>query len=210
MRHGRIHDVGKPIPTASKKGLAPHEETIKLQYANVSKDLQGLNSFRYQRQISGGNQELIEALTFHHYLETQQLLSYQDAAARLAEISGPDFTVMLGPDDYLLGIYDMVGELMRHAITAMATGAFAVADHESIMPRTVLTDMRELRSCLEKLELDEGSFLARDVGKKMPVMKQCVEKVENAMYGLIVRGSERPKGWMPDAETTVRGEVEGY
>ena len=32
----------------------------------------------------------------------------------------------------------------------------------------------------------------------MEVMRQSVEKVEGAVYGLVVRGSERPKGWVPD------------
>ena len=38
----------------------------------------------------------------------------------------------------------------------------------------------------------------RDVEKKIEVMRQSVEKVEGAAYGLVVRGSERPKGWIPD------------
>jgi hypothetical protein len=44
----------------------------------------------------------------------------------------------------------------------------------------------------------------------MPVMRECVDKVEKALYGLTVRGSERPKGWMPDVGGDRRPEVEGY
>ena len=40
--------------------------------------------------------------------------------------------------------------------------------------------------------------LKRDTEQKMQVMRQSVEKVEGAIYGLVVRGSERPKGWVPD------------
>ena len=40
--------------------------------------------------------------------------------------------------------------------------------------------------------------LKRENEKKIDVMRQSVEKVEGAAYGLVVRGSERPKGWIPD------------
>ncbi len=40
--------------------------------------------------------------------------------------------------------------------------------------------------------------LYRDTEQKMQVMRQSVEKVEGAVYGLVVRGSERPKGWVPE------------
>ena len=132
--------------------------------------------------------------------------------------SGLESPVTLQLDDYLLGVFDMVGELMRFAITTMATtGELPRASASSakslgaeaggIMERTVLADMRELRGWLEKLDIDESPF-SRDVEKKMPVMRQSVEKIENAAYGLIVRGSERPKGWMPDIEGG--REVESY
>jgi hypothetical protein len=40
-------------------------------------------------------------------------------------------------------------------------------------------------------------------------MNTCVEKVETAVYGMIVRGRERPKGWVPDLSED-RGAVESY
>lgn len=82
--------------------------------------------------------------------------------------------------------------------------------------RDILTDLRSLRSSFESLDTTTSSKdwspLKRDVGKKMEVMRSCVEKVEGAMYGMIVRGRERPKGWVPDlggGETQGR-EVESY
>ena len=68
--------------------------------------------------------------------------------------------------------------------------------------------MRNLRSALESLDAGTGPF-ARDVDKKMDVMRASVEKVEKALYGLTVRGAERPKGWMPDTSTGRALEVEG-
>ena len=119
---------------------------------------------------------------------------------------------MLSEADYALGVFDMVGELMRFAITTMATnGRSAVGDameldDDGVPLRTVLSDLRELRSYLELVDAS-GSSLSRDYGKKMGVMQECVEKVEKASYGQVVRGSERPKGWIPDLDDR-REEVE--
>lgn len=132
--------------------------------------------------------------------------------------------VDLSVEDYILGVYDMTGELMKFAITAMATsGALPTpstssdtqqvevdADTDAASDRrNVLTDLRELRSALEALDPGLGPF-AKEAEKKMEVMRSSVEKVERALYGLTVRGAERPKGWMPDVMDGGRGlEVEG-
>jgi predicted translin family RNA/ssDNA-binding protein len=106
-------------------------------------------------------------------------------------------------DDYVLGIFDLVGELMRFAITTMATtGSLpgSKIDGDSDKERTILMDLRLLRTHFEALDTttcgDMG--LGKDVEKKLEVMKACVEKVETAVYGMIVRGRERPMGWVPD------------
>ena len=52
---------------------------------------------------------------------------------------------------------------------------------------------------LEGLEGGGGRF-SGDCEKKAEVMRNSVEKVEKAFYGLVVRGAERPKGWNPDLD----------
>ena len=93
---------------------------------------------------------------------------------------------------------------MRFAITSMATNG----EIPKAWDRDVVQDLRALRAEFEGLEIREGR-LKGDVVKKMEIMRQCVEKVENAVYGMIVRGRERPKGWVMQEEG-VRREVEGY
>jgi len=159
--------------------------------ASIAPDLQGLNANRYQRNISGGLQELVEALAFHHYITAGTLLSYSSAGSS-AVLSGIELTV----SDYILGIFDFVGEAMRFGITMVALSGGDGGDADKI-----LMDMRRLREEFEGIDTlhhGGGSFIGKDVDKKMMVMKQCVEKVENAVYGVIVRGSEKPKGWVPE------------
>jgi predicted translin family RNA/ssDNA-binding protein len=171
------------------------------QFVAIAPDLQGINAWRYQRQISGGIQEYMEAISFEHYLRHQSLITISEAAATLQGV------IELTGDDYVLGLFDLVGELMRFAITTMATTGSLPAGGE----RDILVDLRGLRMWFEKLDTSScgGTGLGRDVEKKMEVMRTSVEKVESAVYGLIIRGRERPKGWVPDLEGE-RGVVESY
>lgn len=182
--------------------------TIQQNFNAIAPDLAGINGWRYQRQISGGIQEYMEALSFEHYTRHQKLITPEEAAATLPE------NVTLTGDDYILGIFDLVGELMRFAITTMATsGSIPGSEKTPDAPdqRDILMDLRALRRCFQALDTtsSKDSFLGRDAEKKMEVMLTCVEKVETAVYGMIVRGRERPKGWIPDVSED-RGAVESY
>lgn len=246
----RVRNVGQAVPPFVNKSNAQYWDTIQKQYSNIAADLQSLNAHRYAHNITGGNQEFIEALSFHHYLETQSLISYDDAKAKIAalskgepkegEVQDEHKVVPLTPEDYILGICDMTGELMRFSVTSMATNgklpagrakatpatrspaAAEEADKMDIdsqvpaatgseKPRTVLDDLRSIRLQLEMFEAPFGPKWVSELDtKKMPVLRECVDKVEKALYGLTVRGSERPKGWMPDMSSDRRAEVESF
>jgi predicted translin family RNA/ssDNA-binding protein len=145
-------------------------------------------------------------------LEKQQLIS-QEEAQKL--ISGG---ITLTEGDYILGIFDLIGELMRFAITTMATtGEIPRCNPEAgnTGETDILTDLRSIRVAFEALDTVENKALggiARDMDKKMQVMKTCVEKVEQSVYGMIIRGRERPKGWIPDISGNMSGDsnVEAY
>ncbi|EME49006.1 hypothetical protein DOTSEDRAFT_162986 [Dothistroma septosporum NZE10] len=211
----RVRKLNEPLPQHVVKGNKQYYDVIAERLASVSNDLQGLNAWRYARQISGGCQEYVEAASFEHYLTTASLLTYDDAAAQLLAHDKDGPGIELSAEDYLLGIFDMTGELMRFAITTMATGGSLPgvasdttnpAGVHAFSKRNVLHDLRALRSALEALNAGQGPF-AKEAEKKMDVMKTSVEKVERSLYGLVVRGAERPKGWLPDADRPV--EVEG-
>ena len=207
--HHSLRALNQPLAPHITKSNAPYYTTISTSYASISKDLQNLNSHRYARQISGGHQEYIEAASFEHYLTTASLLSYEDAVSKVRALDAEGPGVGLSYEDYVLGIYDMTGELMRFAITAMAmNGALpmpapaasgdAMDVDSAASQRTILTDLRQLRSALESLNTSATGPFGKEADKKADVMRQSVEKVERALYGLTVRVAERPKGWMPD------------
>lgn len=116
--------------------------------------------------------------------------------------------IILTQEDYLLGIFDLTGEMMRFGITAIATTGRlptspSPAPSSSLPPPTttitqadLLHDLRTLRAGFAAL-FATGKFGA-EMEKKADVMRQSVEKVERAAYGIVVRGKERPEGWVPD------------
>lgn len=164
--------------------------TINSLFQSIVHDLQGINGYRYRSNITGGIQEFMEAVLFQYYLETQRLLDYEGASRRLPE------GIMLTYEDYALGIFDMTGELMRFAITYMATNGKLPGTKGG--SSSILTDMQFLRTELENIDPGGSYGLAKEFGQKLKTTRTSTEKVENGVYSMIVRGKERPKGWRPD------------
>lgn len=244
----------------------------------MASDLRGVNAYRYARSISPGLQEWVEAMLFWGYLERGRLVGWGELRGVLGDIvagggmvdemgvveaekkgedegsggsglgEGDATGLELTPEDYILGLFDATGELMRFAITAMATTGslpslspstststtFTIQPDPQSQPpssptvsqpadppkkehqetatkqptseadRTILTDLRALRHALTRLDVAANSPYSWT--RKAEVTAQSVEKVERALYGLVVRGAERPRGWMPELEVGVREE----
>jgi predicted translin family RNA/ssDNA-binding protein len=81
---------------------------IQQQFLSIASDLSGINAWRYQRQISGGVQEYLEAISFEHYLRHQNLISIKESAALLPA------TIDLTGDDYVLGFGRRVDEVCNY------------------------------------------------------------------------------------------------
>ena len=197
--------MGEGIPSSllKSKDYSQHTTTIRDRFVSIAPDLRGINAYRYQRQISPGIQEFMEAVLFRHYLETESILSPSESVKLLPE------NLQLTEDDYILGLFDMTGELMRYAITQVAShGTLPVS--KSPGRANLLVGLQDLRIELEALNTSGSFALARDVGQKMSTTRASVEKVENVVYSMTVRGKERPKGWNPGFDAAREmGEVEG-
>ncbi|KAF9133087.1 hypothetical protein BGW39_010619 [Mortierella sp. 14UC] len=105
-------------------------------------------------------------------------------------------TLEVTDEDYLLGIADLTGELMRLAINTLG---------QSLMPTTTLQEndgilspeqrvqhilqfLRDIKSGFDGLSLTKMS----PISKKMGVLKQSLQKIELACYNVKVRGAEYP------------------
>jgi predicted translin family RNA/ssDNA-binding protein len=130
--------------TYAKAAACGREKLVEVQriYAGLKHEVEGDLFWRHHRQISPGLQEYIEALSFAYYLEHKALISFDDVQKSLCEPEGRREPVCgsyyltlscpclkrdshvqffpLTPNDYLLGVSDLTGELMRFAISAMS------------------------------------------------------------------------------------------
>lgn len=86
-------DRGRALKAASKGWDKLHE--IQAMFASVRHELAGSRFWRYQRQVSPGLQEYIEALGFAHYLETGKLIRFEDVQKTLSDEQGSPVRVLL-------------------------------------------------------------------------------------------------------------------
>jgi Translin family len=61
---------------------------VQVMYAALKDELQGDRFWRYQRQVSPGLQEYIEALSFAHYLEHETLIKFDQVQDTLRDADG--------------------------------------------------------------------------------------------------------------------------
>ncbi|QKX64562.1 uncharacterized protein TRUGW13939_11737 [Talaromyces rugulosus] len=235
----RLRAVNTQIPPSIAKENKTRLDQILDLFRSIVPDITGINAWRYQRQISGGIQEYIEAVSFQHYIETQRLITVDEITSQLPA------GVMVTEEDYLMGVFDLTGEMMRFAVTTLSTGGQIKKEEEKeekeekmdtsddatnrgddavksvpTLPASkagIVVDLRYMRAMLENLNVPRRhrSHMMRDMHKKLGVMQNSVEKVERAAYGILVRGSERPSGWTPDLSTAAGAgaasvEVESY
>lgn len=97
-----------------------------------------------------------------------------------------------------MGIFDLSGEMMRFATTSAAlTGKMAggsATPPGDDRERTMIVDMQDLGSFFEMLPQQYN----KSYQVKLSTLRSSVLKVEKLAYGLTVRGTERPAGWMPE------------
>ncbi|SNX87914.1 uncharacterized protein MEPE_06625 [Melanopsichium pennsylvanicum] len=177
------------------------EEEEAVMDASTSK----LRSQRYERNIGGGLEEFIEAISFYHYLRTTQLITLAQIQARFlsspvtessfyssstspTNTTGPSTSHSEGKHQvvlpipthrYLLGLSDLTGELMRFATNAVGQGGTGT------LVQQVLSITRQLRD-----GLDTFIPLVRDMKKKQVVTNQSLRKIEDILYAITVRSAE--------------------
>ncbi|KAL2890763.1 Translin-associated protein X [Ceratocystis lukuohia] len=206
----RVRSLNKDLPSPIQREVDLRLAAIRTSLEPVAGDLQGINRYRYHNQMRC-LEELVEALSFMHYIRTQTLISPAQAQAAV-----PVPTVLLNEHDYLYGIFDLFGEMMRFAtVAAGRTGSLGgvVQPADGGGDKTHV-DGGQGRSMLDDIQNMSAEFecFPEAPGKayrmKMEEMRNSVKKVEALGYGLAIRRSERPKGWVPDLDVGPAPEVE--
>lgn len=153
----------------------------------IASELINEDPYRFTRAFSPGVQEYIEALSFYHYLKDLRLISFKEAQAELVFAEQEEHLCLkLSPLDFVLGIADLTGELMRLCLNSAAGG-------DTDTPFAVCKFLREVHDKFVAL-----GNINRDVTSKLRVLNASLRKVERACYTLEVRGSEIPKHMLAD------------
>lgn len=191
------------------------DNLAKTLFQNIAQELNHQDSYQYLRAYSGGLQEYIEAITFYNYLSENKLPDWSDIEKNLTyktlptdcdEVNLPDeqnitatneeIKTLITPTEYILGVADLTGELMRKCINNLASG--------------------DITSCYQTCNLVRDMHMGfigcvgicgKEIRRKLYVLKQSLIKMENVCYTVKVRGSEIPKHML--AEVAI-GAAEDY
>ncbi|XP_023215573.1 translin-associated protein X-like [Centruroides sculpturatus] len=165
----------------------------------VAKELENEDLYFYLRAYSPGLQEYVEAVTFYNYIKNERLLGLEEIQSDLTydeetetidgnhEIKRLKLVLVLPPLEYILGVADLTGELMRKCINSVGQGNLEE-------PFKLCAFLQNIHNAFGIL----GNIPGREISRKIFVLRQSMKKVENACYTIQVRGSEIPKFMLKD------------
>merc|ERR1719186_1455632 len=120
--------------------------------------------------------------------ESQEALAISVDDLSLSEEPTILISVTVPQSEYILGLADLTGELMRNAINSLGSGNMDVCF-------TLLDILQNMSDGFSRIPRHEAP---KDFGQKVYTLKQSCKKVENACYAISVRGSEIPKSHLAD------------
>ncbi|XP_025909168.1 translin-associated protein X [Nothoprocta perdicaria] len=183
-------------------------DAVRRKIKQVAQELIGEDMYQFHRAISPGLQEYVEAVSFQYFIKTRSLISVEEINKQLIftaedreEITNKTsdsqdkqpatWSLKVTPVDYLLGVADLTGELMRLCISSVGNGDIDTPFELSQFLRQIYDGFTFI-----------GNTGPYEVSKKLYTLKQSLAKVENACYTLKVRGSEIPKHMLADVFST--------
>ncbi|KAL6487664.1 hypothetical protein MHYP_G00042900 [Metynnis hypsauchen] len=176
---------------------------VRQKIGQVAEELRGEDLHQFHKAFTSGVQEYVEAVSFHHFIRHRTLISLEEINAHLVfvkeekmetKVSGEGsfpgacvLTFQVTPTDYLLGVADLTGELMRMCISSVGNG-------DMDTPFELSSFLRDIHDGFSYI----GNMGPYEVSKKLHTLRQSLGKVEDACYMLKVRGSEIPKHMLAD------------
>ncbi|KAM9847568.1 translin-associated protein X [Aulostomus maculatus] len=175
---------------------------VRQKIGQIAEELRGEDIFQFHRAFTPGIQEYVEAVSFQHYIRHRSLISLEEINARLVFVRAEKLepksadslapgaqvlTFQVTPSDYLLGVADLTGELMRMCISSVGNGDIDT-------PFQLSQFLRQIHDGFSYI----GNTGPYEVSKKLHTLRQSLGKVEDACYTLRVRGSEIPKHMLAD------------
>merc|ERR1712141_27278 len=108
---------------------------IKKLLEKVSFETKNEDRYKFSRAVSPGIQEFIEAVTLLYYIKEKRLVTYEEVDKLFFIFD--EGSVLLTHTDYMLGVADLTGELMRMAINHIGSREFAESEAICDVLRTI-------------------------------------------------------------------------
>ncbi|XP_069947555.1 translin-associated protein X isoform X2 [Cherax quadricarinatus] len=186
---GLAEDEKGNVLTSAANDLRDVEQTL---LKHIAMELRDEDPHQFVNAYTSGIQEYIEALSFHFFLLTETIISHNEVQGRLTFGSQDQtdivpISVLVQAKEYILGIADLTGELMRFCIKCVSTGDFEMCF--------------KICDVLKKMHggfLSLGYIPAKELYHKMMVFRSSLHKVEEACYSLQLRKSEVPAEMLGD------------
>ncbi|GAA5943228.1 translin family protein [Sporobolomyces koalae] len=206
-----LHRVASGRPWSSVKSEVETKlNDLRVLFAKVQAEVRGEDFWRYERSISPGLQEYLEGYTFYYYLEHRNLPTLAQCQASLVPPPPPPATgeeiliatetspqepyVVVTVEDYLGGVADLTGEMMRLAIASVGKNlSSSLSNNPQDSPEEDnFADIDKIARVVREIkgEMDPLAPYARWLNKKLQVLDQSLGKIENASYNLKIRGAE--------------------
>ncbi|KAK8526082.1 hypothetical protein V6N12_020563 [Hibiscus sabdariffa] len=173
----QVHRISKNnkeevLEKAGKDLAAVRDQHI----SRLVKELQGTDFWKLRRAYSPGVQEYVEAATFFKFCQTGTLLNLDEINASLLPLSDPSVEpLQINLLDYLFGLADLTGELMRLAIGRISDGEVEFSERICQFVRDIYRELTLV------VPLMDDSY---DMKTKMDTMLQSVVKIENACFSV--------------------------
>ncbi|CAH1403654.1 unnamed protein product [Nezara viridula] len=161
---------------------------------NIAFELAGDDPYQFCRNYTAGLQEYIEAVTFYHFITKgglfnidviQNELTFEKKVMDQGEPPQEKVPLLVSFFDYILGVQDLTGEVMRHCINSFSARNLEAGNKDCNFVKSLYTGMLLLNSYRNM-----HGMQGRDFMKKMSVTLQSLKKMEMACYAAHIRGSE--------------------
>ncbi|XP_061402850.1 translin-associated protein X [Musca vetustissima] len=205
------------------------EKVIACNFKAIAEELHGHDPYQFRGAYSPGLQEFIEAYTFMEYIKyvendsegaggdeggemsdwnaLQKKMTYPASEEKevkdeeeITTSSKASTMFFVDPNEYILGVSDLTGELMRRCINSLCSG-----ETDTTM------------ACCKALQKFFTGYISlnvhrcRELSRKIYTMRQSVLKAENVCYNVKVRGGEAAKwGAMFDSKSIADDIDEGF
>lgn len=139
---------------------------------------------KYAHYISSCVQELVEAVSFDYFLDQGRVITQEQLARRMPP------SLPLSQADYILGLFDLTGELMKYAILHMREGGAQAGDTDPASAGRPSSTAANILKLLQQFDqsiqgapvraMSRGQGL-KDLPQKVALFKTSVQKVEDAV-----------------------------